>query len=110
MRLLATSHDPEVRDGQRALALGRALYEQYRGIENGEALAMAYAEVGDFEQAKATQQTAIETAMWSGRTDLLPRLNGNLGRYQASEPGREPWPDDDPVFSPGAHAAPPSAP
>ena len=45
-RLLATSPDDHVRDGQRAMTLVQDLVKQGRTLELGETLAMALAELG----------------------------------------------------------------
>jgi tetratricopeptide (TPR) repeat protein len=92
-RLLAASPQPEVRDGRRALALAVALFDQRNSIENAETVAMAYAEVGDFETAHAYQQAAIDAAMRFGGFADLPRLNANLALYRKTTPCRTPWPE-----------------
>ena len=99
-RLLAASPDSGVRDGSRALSLAKALYQQLPLAENAETLAMAYAELGRFDDAREMQQQAMGIAMFSGRIDLMPRLQSALDRYQENETFRIPFATDDPMLRP----------
>ncbi len=99
-RLLAASPVEGVRDGSRALALAKELYNHFNAPEAAETLAMAYAELGRFDDAVSIQQNAIAVAMFSGRLDLLPRLNNNLDLYRSDKPCRTPWAPNDPIFQP----------
>lgn len=97
-RLLAASPDDAVRDARRALALAQRLYKQYPVPENGETLAMAYAESGDYDKALTLQGQALEMARSSARFELVPRLEANLERYRRHQACRDPWTEDDPLF------------
>lgn len=99
-RLLAASPDDGVRDGSRALSLAESLYQQLPLAENAETLAMAYAELGRFDDAREMQQQAMGIAMFSGRVDLVPRLKSALDRYQDNETFRIPFAADDPMLRP----------
>jgi tetratricopeptide (TPR) repeat protein len=99
-RLLAASPDAHVRDGAQALGLSRKLYAQFPIVENAETLAMAHAELGQFKQAIALQEEALEMATGFGRFDLVSRLQENLQNYKSSEPSRTPWTDQDPLYLP----------
>jgi tetratricopeptide (TPR) repeat protein len=101
VRLLAASPPDDVRDGERALALGQALVNEESSLAHVVALAMAAAETGDFQFALEWQARAIEVATAAGRTDLLADLRENHDRYRRREPCRIPWKDDDPILSPG---------
>ena len=90
-RLLATAEDPEVRDGARALELAEEVFRTSPSIEHGETLAMAYAELGRFEEARAWQERVIGRAEEVGRTELLPELRRRLAAYRAGRPVRAPW-------------------
>ncbi len=90
-RLLAAGPDPELRDGNRALALVRPLMATDRSSELAETLAMALAETGDFNAAMNWQRQAIAAVRLSPRQDLLPGLEANLARYKAGQPCRKPW-------------------
>ena len=99
-RLLAASPDGEVRDGSRALSLAEPLYQKLPLAENAETLAMAYAEAGRFDEAREMQQQAIGIAMFSGRLDMVPRLQNALDGYQKNETFRIPFAPDDPMLQP----------
>lgn len=92
-RLLAAADDADVRDGARALALARPLFEAERSLEQIETLAMAYAETGQYERASELQETALEAVVARGRADLAEPLRANLARYRQELPARDPWPE-----------------
>nr|VFK23656.1 MAG: Tetratricopeptide repeat-containing protein [Candidatus Kentron sp. LFY] len=93
VRILAGSPDPHARDGQQALTLAMKLFSQRNSIENSELVAMAHAELGDFGQAQAYQQAALDTALQYygpyGEFQLLERLKTNLDTYLAEKPYRD---------------------
>jgi len=97
-RLLAASPDADARDGHKAVLIAQELYARYPLVENAETLAMAYAEVGEFEQAVQVQKDTLAMARVLGRGDLLGRLEAELQAYEESQPWREPWPADDSVL------------
>ena len=99
-RLLAASPNDRVRDGPRALTLAQSLYDGFPSLDHAEALAMALAETGRFEDAAALEARAREAAAGAGRFDLVARLQEDLERYQRGEPSRRPWSAFDPVFYP----------
>ena len=89
--LLATSPDPNIRDGQRAIELaGRAgaLTNFKQTIFVG-TLAAAYAEAGRFDDAMATAEKACALAEKSGEPDLLKRNQDLLELYRRHQPYRE---------------------
>lgn len=92
VRLLAAGRAPEARDGERALALARQAFEQSATFPVVEALAMACAATGRFEEAIAWQQKAIEVAKGAGRLAAYPQLEENLARYRRDLPAALPWP------------------
>jgi tetratricopeptide (TPR) repeat protein len=97
-RLLAAAPDDRVRDGRRALGIGQALLSrQPQTIELTETMAMASAEIGEYESAMKWQRQAIEAAARMGRRDMMERLSSNLGRYQAGRPCRTPWQTNEPL-------------
>jgi tetratricopeptide (TPR) repeat protein len=90
--LLATSNDPQVRDGQRALEIALKVLEAVRRqpprTENEvnalALLAAAQAEAGDFKAAVATQREAVQKAAeWQ-----LPELRQRLAGYEAGKAWR----------------------
>ena len=98
VRLFAAAPDDRVRDGHRALEIMQARFtRQPRTIELAETMAMASAEVGQYNSAVQLQREAIETAERTGRRDIRDRLTDNLTRYQAGRPCRTPWRDDEPI-------------
>jgi tetratricopeptide (TPR) repeat protein len=103
-RLLAAAPDDRVRDGSRALMLVEELLKAQRTLGLAETMAMALAELGRFDEAVRWQSDAIDVARKSGSPHLVPRLTQNLRLYEARQPCRTPWPDDDPVHHPRADA------
>lgn len=91
-RVLAAAPDDAVRDGQKALALATATVERRRSIDTLETLAMAHAEVGDFDAAMTAQREAIDLAVAQKREAWIAVLRAELARYEAGQPNRVPWP------------------
>ncbi|HJU44973.1 MAG TPA: tetratricopeptide repeat protein [Vicinamibacterales bacterium] len=94
-RLLATAPDDRVRDGQRAMALVQEVLKQGRTLDLGATVAMAYAELGQYEQAASIQRDLMSAAEKAGLRELLPRLAANLALYERREPCRTPWTADE---------------
>ena len=92
-RLLAAAPDGRVRDGARALTMVDRLASQGRTLDLGETMAMALAEVGAYDRAAALQRDLITGAGRAGRSEVIPRLEVNLRRYEQGEACRTPWPD-----------------
>lgn len=84
-RLLASSQDPAVRDGQRALELALAVFQQAKTMEHAETVAMAYAVTGAYDQAERWQRTLLTEAERLGDADWAERLRANLARYERDE-------------------------
>lgn len=99
-RLLAAAPDDRVRGGARAESIMTELLKTQRTPAMAETMAMALAEQSRFDEAIKWQQDAIAAASGAGRSDLASKLTVNLHRYQARQPCRVPWTDDDPVFRP----------
>jgi protein O-mannosyl-transferase len=89
--LLATCPDPGVRDGNEAVRLAQKACELTRREQTiyVGTLAAAYAEVGDFDQAIATAQSACALADKNGETNLLARNQQLLEQYRRHQPVRE---------------------
>jgi tetratricopeptide (TPR) repeat protein len=94
-RVLATSPDDRVRNGQRAIAITQELYKGERTTALGETIAMALAESGDFAQAIAIQRDVMNATKQAGLTAQLQHMNENLTLYERHQPSRTPWTDDD---------------
>jgi tetratricopeptide (TPR) repeat protein len=88
-RLTAAAADADVRDGQRARELARALVEKRRTWSTLEALAMALAETGQYGEAVDRQREAID--LFKRETRVEPaRMLDNLRLYERQQPSRMP--------------------
>jgi cytochrome c-type biogenesis protein CcmH/NrfG len=88
--LLATSSDPTLRNGSEAVQLAeRADSASSRSDKHPSVLrilAAAYAEAGQFVEAKETAQHALEAANIQGNTNLAEALQGELALYDLGLP------------------------
>jgi tetratricopeptide (TPR) repeat protein len=104
VRVLAAAPDDRVRDGRQAIALAQDLIAREQpNPDLGEAMAMAMAETGRYEDAVTWQRQAMTIAERSGRADLSKRMADNLTLFEHHQSPRRPWRHDDPVG--GAEAA-----
>lgn len=99
-RVLAAAPEDGVRDGARALTLVQPLASSQRSPAVMETMAMALAETGRFDDAVRWQSEVLALARRGGRPDLVAHLTANLRLYEARQPCRTPWTDDDPVHHP----------
>ena len=90
-RFLATCPDEDFRDGAAALELARRLFESRPRPDLAETVAMAYAELGRFEEAVGWQQRLLQEAKRAGMTGIRQRLESQLAAYQRGEAVRAPW-------------------
>jgi tetratricopeptide (TPR) repeat protein len=90
-RVLATCPDPVSRDGRRALELALAVHESAPSVDHTETVAMAWAEVGDFERAIEWQERAIAQVEAEGGEPPAGAARRRLESYRAGEPVRSPW-------------------
>lgn len=89
--VLATCPDPQVRDGQRALAVAEATRRLAGGTMDlmvETCLAVAHAEAGDFAAAVAHQKKVVAIAA----DDDKPRHRDRLRLFEARKPFHEPRP------------------
>lgn len=88
--LLATSADPSVRNGSEAVRLAeRADSASSRSDQHPTVLrilAAAYAEAGQFAEAKETARQALKAANVQGNTNLADALQGELALYDLGLP------------------------
>jgi cytochrome c-type biogenesis protein CcmH/NrfG len=91
-RLLATCPDPAQRDGARSLELSQRVFTQAKTIVYAETVAMAYAELGRFDEAVKQQTWALTQSPAGTRAEVRQRIQENLNLYQDKKPCREPWP------------------
>lgn len=94
-RVLAAAPDGQIRDGRQALTLMQGLPDGQRRLDMGETMAMALAEVGQYADAAMWQRDAIAAARRAGNETLAQRMTGNLRLYEAGQPCRTPWRDED---------------
>ena len=85
--LRATSSAAGVRNGELALAQAQQAVALEPNASYLDTLAAAYAELGQFDKALATQREAL--ALAAGNEDLVRELNRHLGAYAQGRPWRE---------------------
>lgn len=107
IQILATAEDPEVTDPQEALRLAQQLAGQQAIPPYREALALAYAASGDFEQAAAIQEEVMSFAVWSMPAEA-DRLGRGLESYrQGRMPPEDALPKNPPMQPPPLDGAGP---
>ncbi|MCA9127948.1 MAG: tetratricopeptide repeat protein [Planctomycetales bacterium] len=89
--LLATSPKDEVRNGKRALELGLKACEltEYKLAHILSTLAAAYAETGDFENARKWSSEAVKEGAKEDNPEQQVQLEKELESYKADKPWRE---------------------
>ena len=89
--VLATSPDDKIRNGAESLRIAQRAAELTAHHQPTilETLAAAYAETGQFEQAAATANQALQSAQSLGQTNLIPKIQQALELYRARRPFRE---------------------
>ena len=92
-RILATDHDDRLRDGPQALALAQKALQltppqDPERVDRMDILAMAYAEVGQFDQAVETARAAAALAQQAGHTALAEEILPRVAIYQQHRPLR----------------------
>jgi tetratricopeptide (TPR) repeat protein len=90
--LLATSSDASIRDGNRAIEVAEQSVQLSGGKDPNylRTLAAAYAEVGQFSEAIATAEQAMQIASVQGKSKLATILEKEVILYRAHTPLREP--------------------
>ena len=92
-RLRATSPDDAVRDGHEALRLVSQVQRlrQQVDVPALDTLAAAYAEVGEFGEARRVMRRALDTAAAQDLPDpLIEQMRQRLSQYEQQQPYREP--------------------
>ena len=89
--MLATHSDPRFRDGQQAVRWAEAICEStdFQAPLALDALAAAYAEVGQFDKAISTAQRALRVARSGKQPQTTRAIEGRLRSYQAGQAHRE---------------------
>jgi len=93
-RILATSEDSAVRNGERALQIAKQVMQREQTLHRAETIAMALAELGRFEDAAALQSQLRQRAEALPGAPLVS-IEAHLASYQRGEPVRAPWFDAD---------------
>lgn len=99
VRLRATCGRRNADRRQAAVTLGEALYDEAPGQVSAEALAMAYAAVGRFDEAVELQMQAIFEALKAGQLERRPDLRQDLERYERKEPAAAAFAPEHPLFT-----------
>jgi len=96
--LLATSPEDPIRDGRRAIELAKRACEltEWKQAHIISTLAAAYAESGDFEQARGYSTKAVETG--ADVPEIKAQLQQELESYKAEKPWREKQQQDEAVL------------
>jgi len=108
-RILAAAPDAAARDGRQALSIAQQLEAamgEGKTTELGETLAMAFAEVGNFDDAAAVQRSVLNAASRAGLGPDVRRMTANLRLYERRQACRTPWQPNEDVFSPGPPISP----
>jgi tetratricopeptide (TPR) repeat protein len=91
VRLQAAAPDARVRDGARAVTLATELVRRQNTTYTREAMAMALAEAGRYDEAQQWQRDAIATAEREGKPDMANAMAANLRLFERRQPSRMPW-------------------
>ena len=86
--LLATNPDATLRDGELALDYAQRAVAKVQTPAYLDTLAAAYAELGQFAEAVATQERAIALVV-DAQSELAAELQGHLLAYRDGKPWRE---------------------
>ncbi|HYO16723.1 MAG TPA: hypothetical protein VE685_26295 [Thermoanaerobaculia bacterium] len=86
VRVLASSSQPEVRDGKRALEIAQRLLASGSNADREEAMALALGEAGRFKEAEEHQRRALAGTGAGGPG--RGRLERCLGFYESGRPCR----------------------
>ena len=90
-RLLATVPDEIVRQGDRAVELAQAVFDEAASADHAETLAMAWAESGDFDAAIQWQERALSLLGNEGDAARSNAARQRMELYRSQQPCREPW-------------------
>jgi len=89
--LLATDPNPELRNGPEAVPLAQQACQQtgYKDVSVLGTLAAAFAEAGQFNDAVATAQKALQMADQQGKAELASSLQAQIKFYESRQPFRD---------------------
>jgi len=89
--ILATHPDATLRNGTEAVQLAERACQQtnHRNVGALDTLAAAYAEVGRFQEAVQTAESALQIAQSAGQPQLVQSIRAHADAYRLSRPVRE---------------------
>lgn len=91
-QVLSTAPEDGPRDGERALEIASRLLRDDPSVAHAEAVAMARAALGEYDEAAQWQAGILQQAQAAGASaPLVERLEVNLERYRAGQVARAPW-------------------
>jgi protein O-mannosyl-transferase len=90
-QVLASDENPKIRNGNAALAMAAKANELTGGVQPAmlDAMAMAYAEIGQFEEARKTAAYAVKLATAYKMTNDMVLIRERLQLYQNQQPYRQ---------------------
>src|SRR5205814_10163986 len=90
-RILPTHPDATLRNGTEAVQLAERACQQtnHRNVGALDTLAAAYAEVGRFQEAVQTAESALQIAQSAGQPQLVQSIRAHADAYRLSQPVRE---------------------
>ncbi len=100
VRTASTCRSASADDRQRAAELGNRLYAQFPTAANTEALALAAAAAGKFEDAVQLQGAAVFEAVKGGNPSEIALYKSFFKRFEAHQVPDLPWPAEHPLFQP----------
>ncbi len=84
-RLLASSPNPEVRDGERAVDLAERTFRVGATFDRMETLAMAHAAAGNWDTAVRVQQKLLHRVATRDLPEMEAHVKANLERYRQQQ-------------------------
>ena len=90
-QVLASDENPQVRDGNAALAMAAKANDLTGGVQPPmlDAMAMAYAEISQFTEAQQAATNALKLATAYDMTNDVPLIRQRLQLYQNNQPFRQ---------------------
>jgi tetratricopeptide (TPR) repeat protein len=89
-RILSSSFDSTLRNGDQAVILAEQANELTKGADPAvlDTLAAAYAEAGNFQQALVSANRALDLAVDKGRSDMADAIRDRIQLYRTNTPYR----------------------
>lgn len=102
VRLASTCRAAEAADHAHSLELGKRLYRQRPTPANSEALALAAAAAGRWDDAVQIQGAAIFDAVKGGDEAEVALYKHYFAKFEAKQLPDRPWPAEHPLYAPAA--------